>query len=162
MKKQLVIGISGFKNSGKTTLISNIIPKIKEIDCTLKVATIKHDGHDFAPDVRGTDTYIHRKSGADAVAIFSNSKYMVIKDESVDVPKILEFYKDMDIVLLEGFKSSKYQKIEILRDGISEEPYCNNVLAYVSDFYMDREKVTFDLEDYEKIGKFIVKMYNEL
>lgn len=66
--KQKIIAISGVKNSGKTTLITNLIPLLKEKG--IKIATIKHDGHDFDPDVEGTDSYRHRKAGAYGVGSF--------------------------------------------------------------------------------------------
>ena len=47
--RQLIFAISGYKNSGKTTLIENLIPILTEYG--YKVATIKHDAHDFEPDV---------------------------------------------------------------------------------------------------------------
>ena len=43
--KPLIIAISGVKNSGKTTMIEKLIPKL--INKGIKVETIKHDGHDF-------------------------------------------------------------------------------------------------------------------
>lgn len=78
-KKPVLIAVSGVKNSGKTTLIQKIIPKLKENG--LKVATIKHDGHDFEADVEGTDTYKHKKAGAYGTAIFSKNKFMIIKEQ---------------------------------------------------------------------------------
>ena len=56
--KQAVIVICGIKNSGKTTLIRNLIPKLNALG--YKVATIKHDGHEFESDVPGTDSYYHQ------------------------------------------------------------------------------------------------------
>lgn len=61
MKKQKIIAISGVKNSGKTTLITRLIPHLK--DRGIKIAVIKHDGHDFEPDVIGTDSYRYREAG---------------------------------------------------------------------------------------------------
>ena len=72
--KPVVFAVSGVKNSGKTTLIEKIIPKLKEHG--LKVATIKHDGHDFEGDVEGTDTYKHKRAGAYGTAIFSKNKFI--------------------------------------------------------------------------------------
>ena len=69
-KKPVLIAVSGVKNSGKTTLIQKVIPKLNENG--LKVATIKHDGHDFEADVEGTDTYKHKKAGA--YVIFSRCR----------------------------------------------------------------------------------------
>lgn len=41
-------------NAGKTTLITRLLPVLT--DYGLKVATVKHDGHEFEGDVPGTDT----------------------------------------------------------------------------------------------------------
>ena len=40
-----IFAISGYKNSGKTTLITKLIPELKQRG--YRVAVIKHDGHDF-------------------------------------------------------------------------------------------------------------------
>ena len=45
-----VIAVCGCKNSGKTTLISRIVNKLSYEG--FKVAVIKHDGHNFACDIR--------------------------------------------------------------------------------------------------------------
>ncbi|MCC8152350.1 MAG: molybdopterin-guanine dinucleotide biosynthesis protein MobB [Lachnospiraceae bacterium] len=69
--------ISGVKNSGKTTLITRLIPIFREMGW--QTATIKHDGHGFDPDVPGTDSYRHRTAGACGTAIYSDELTMVIK-----------------------------------------------------------------------------------
>ena len=48
-KKPLILAVCGVKNSGKTTLIQKLIPLLQNQG--LKVAAVKHDGHDFEPDV---------------------------------------------------------------------------------------------------------------
>ena len=45
IKKQSIVVICGVKNSGKTTLITKLIPKFTSLG--YKVATIKHDGQDL-------------------------------------------------------------------------------------------------------------------
>ena len=55
-------------NAGKTTLITRLLPVLT--DYGLKVATVKHDGHEFEGDVPGTDTYRHMKAGAFGTAVF--------------------------------------------------------------------------------------------
>ena len=49
-----VVAVSGVKNSGKTTLITEMLPYLTEKG--LRVAVIKHDGHSFEPDPVCTDT----------------------------------------------------------------------------------------------------------
>ena len=70
----IFFAISGVKNSGKTTLITKLLPVLT--DRGLKVATIKHDGHDFQTDVPGTDTFAHFQAGAYGTVVFSDHKYM--------------------------------------------------------------------------------------
>lgn len=69
MKQPFLFAISGVKNSGKTTLITKLIPVFRKYG--LRTATIKHDGHDFEADVPGTDTYRHLQAGAYGTAVFS-------------------------------------------------------------------------------------------
>ncbi len=156
MKKQLILAISGVKNSGKTTLIQNIIPVLKSQG--LRVSTIKHDGHDFEPDVPKTDTFKHRKSGANGVAIFSKNRFMITKECETDEKALIEFFKDSDIILLEGFKNSDYPKIEIVRGENSKDTVCDkNVVAVVSDVVLGDN--VFGLEDYVGVGEFVFGLY---
>ena len=61
-KRPIIFAISGYKNTGKTTLLTKVIPVLAGRG--YKVAVIKHDGHDFESDVPGTDSYRHQKAGA--------------------------------------------------------------------------------------------------
>ncbi len=162
MKKQLVIAISGVKNSGKTTVIENIIPILKQ-KYGLVVSTIKHDGHDFIPDVPFTDTFKHSESGAHGVAIFSENRFMVTLKAKVSEKEILSFFESSDIVILEGFKNSDYKKLEIIRKCNSEKPVCNkNLVGLVSDIDFKVDVPVFGLDDYEGIAECIKGLYNEL
>ena len=106
-----VISISGFSNSGKTTLIEKIIPLLKEHG--LKVAVIKHDGHDFEMDHEGKDTYRFTAAGADTVMISSSSRYARLDETGRSLEKMLDDVKDADVVLVEGYKYADVRKIGI-------------------------------------------------
>lgn len=104
-----LFAISGEKNSGKTTLITMLIPRLKELG--LRVATIKHDGHDFESDVPGTDSYKHQKAGAYATAVFSSKRLLITKEqEGISEVDLIHAFPEADIILLEGFKHSAYPK----------------------------------------------------
>lgn len=117
MKKEpFILAVSGVKNSGKTTLITKLLPLLTKKGW--KVAVIKHDGHEFDADVPGTDSYCHMEAGAYGTAVFSKSKYMVVKREpSVCTEQLIECFPEADIILLEGFKHSEFPKLEIIRRG---------------------------------------------
>lgn len=161
--KPVVFAVSGVKNSGKTTLIEKIIPKLKEHG--LKVATIKHDGHDFEGDVEGTDTYKHKRAGAYGTAIFSKNKFMIIKDQKDTLEEeLMLYFKDSDVIILEGFKYSDYPKLEIVRKGNSECSVCRKetLLGIVSDMDIKVEGVEIlDLNDIDKIADFLLKYIGE-
>ena len=153
-----LIAICGCKNSGKTTLIEKLIPRF--IKKGYKVATIKHDGHDFKGDVEGTDTYKHKKAGAYGTAIFSSNKFMIIKeDNTVDEKYFINIFPEADIIFLEGFKGSNYPKLEIVRNGNSSVPICNenNLIGILSDFeVLYHENNLIDLNDIDLITQKIL------
>ena len=103
------IAIMGPSGSGKTTLITKLIPKFTSLG--YKVATIKHDGHDFDADVEGTDSYKHKQAGAYGTAVFSKNKFMVVKEqkETVKVEKKAE--KVAEVEELSAKATVKYARI---------------------------------------------------
>ncbi len=155
--KPYVVAISGVKNSGKTTFIQGLIPMLKESG--YKVGTIKHDGHEFECDVEGTDSYKHRASGADGIAIFSSTKYMMIEQkENMTEEILLEQFKGYDVVLLEGFKYSNHPKIELIRKGNSKESVCDKdtilaVATNIEDY--EWNGIQFHIDDIESAAKIV-------
>lgn len=155
--KPFLIAICGCKNSGKTTLIEKLIPKFCKKG--YKVATIKHDGHDFQGDVEGTDTYKHKKAGAYGTAIFSDNKFMIIKeDNTVDEKYFINIFPEADIIFLEGFKGSNYPKLEIVRKGNSSVSVCNknNLIGILSDLEVFDDN--YNLIDLNNIDLIIEKI----
>ena len=157
--KPILLAISGVKNSGKTTLIERILPKLKEKGFVC--ATVKHDGHDFDCDIEGTDTFKHRKAGAFGTAIFSKNKFMVIKEQKdTSEEELISYFSDADIILLEGFKYSDYPKIEIVRKGNSS---CSvgikeTILGVATDIEDFNEDVNIiDLNDIDSIVNLIIE-----
>ena len=71
-RRRLILAVSGVKNSGKTTLITKILPFLKAKG--LNVAVIKHDGHDFEADVPKTDSWKFAKAGADEDGIIGSAE----------------------------------------------------------------------------------------
>lgn len=135
MRKQKIFAVSGVKNSGKTTLILNLLRIFRERNITVSV--IKHDGHDFIPDVPDTDSYKIRCAGADGVAVFSDRRMMIIKKCSgISEKELIRAFPDSDIIILEGFKYSEYPKIEIVRRTNSDRPVCDPdyLLGIVTDY----------------------------
>ena len=108
-KMPLIYCVSGMKNTGKTTLITRLIPVLTQKG--YKVAVVKHDGHDFEPDVPGTDSFCHRKAGAYGTAVFSDHRFLVTKEcEGITEQELFLHFPEADIILVEGLKNSSYPK----------------------------------------------------
>ena len=152
-KKQFILAVSGVKNSGKTTLITKLLPELKKRG--LQVAVIKHDGHDFEADVPGTDSWKYAQAGADGTCVFSAKKYMVVKYvPAPSVEELVGVFPEADVILLEGFKYSEYPKIEVIRKGNSSESVCDpkNLLGIVTDLTKAELDVNGEMLDIPLLG----------
>lgn len=171
-RNQLILAVSGVKNSGKTTLIAALLPKLKQKG--LKAAVIKHDGHEFEADVPGTDTWKFGEAGACGTIVFSGTKYMMVKYQPApEVDEIIRFFPEADVVLLEGFKYSKYPKIEVIRRGNSSKSVCDPkfLLGIVTDLQREEleaegtdlpEKLSFfDLNETEVLADWICHLWRQ-
>ena len=151
VKKPVIAAVSGVKNSGKTTFLEKLVSLLKSKG--YRAAVIKHDGHEFEPDVEGTDTWKLRKAGAYGTAIFSKGRWMAVKEEpEMNETKLAELFPEADFILLEGFKYSDYPKFEIVRKGNSENCVCDpkTLLGLVTDTEISVEGVpVLGLEDVE-------------
>ena len=154
----MIVAVSGVKNSGKTTLLTRLIPALKARGVT--AAVIKHDGHRFAADREGTDTCRLLASGAVGAAIFDGEKFQAVKYASVTEKDLFGLYPEADILLLEGFKHESYPRIEIVRAGVSEKPVCDpaTTFALVTDTDAALPGVPrFGLEDVDALAALLVE-----
>lgn len=128
--------VSGFKNSGKTTLITNLISKYK--DHGYKVAVLKHDGHDFEIN-SGTDTGKFANTNCDIVTIYSNTKQNTLSTEGFSFESWLQTLNDIQVVIIEGLKDSCYPKI-----WLGEEANINNSILHLKNTQRDDIKAIFN------------------
>lgn len=158
-----IFAVSGVKNSGKTTLICRLLEIFSGMG--LKVATVKHDGHDFDADVPGTDTYRHFAAGAYGTAIFSSEKYMVVKrQENTTEEQLMACFPEVDMILLEGFKYCPYPKVELVRRGNSAKSVCGGchleaIATNLPPEELERDDETLpllDLDDPQAVAAFIL------
>ena len=85
-----IISIVGKSNSGKTTLIENLIPELTKRG--YRVATIKHNVHGFDIDHEGKDSWRHKKAGAFATVIACPTRIALIED--IDHDQTLDEIRD--------------------------------------------------------------------
>ena len=155
-----IIGIVGWKNTGKTFYISEIIKKLKFKN--YRIASIKHAHHEFDIDHQNTDSYMHRKSGSSQVIISSSKRWAKINElESKNEKKLDELISELyetDIVLVEGYKYENHPKIEVISENKNNHLFQNikNVRAIISDTNIDTDLKQFKKNEIDKIVNFIL------
>ena len=159
-----VFGVTGWKNSGKTTLTERLVAEITR-RC-YRVSTVKHAHHAFDIDHAGTDSFRHRAAGATEVAIVSGSRWALmheLRDE--DEPRMADVLARMapaDLILVEGYKREAHPKIEARRLGSAKrEPLAPGdpmIVAVAADYPVeDTALPVFDLDDVSGIADFILR-----
>jgi molybdopterin-guanine dinucleotide biosynthesis protein B len=112
-----VIGLAGWSGAGKTTLLARIIPYLLEEG--LRVSVIKHAHHGFDVDVPGKDSWVHRQSGATEVLVSSARRWALMHElRAASEPRLADLLGKMsqvDLIVVEGFKSEPHCKIEVHR-----------------------------------------------
>lgn len=120
--KQRIFGITGWKNSGKTTLTCKLVEEFTRRG--FRIATLKHSHHLFDVDHEGTDSYRHRNAGAGEVAIVSGRRWAIMHELGVQAePSMQEMLARLapcDLVLIEGYKRESHPKIEVRRLAASD------------------------------------------
>lgn len=112
------ISIVGRHNSGKTTLIEQVIKEL--VARGHDVGSIKHHSHvGFDIDYPGKDSYRHRAAGASEVVIAAPDMLARVKmlQEEVECSDIVRSMPGHDIIVVEGYRKSGLPTIEIMRSG---------------------------------------------
>lgn len=160
-----LIGICAYSGTGKTTLLTQLIPLLKSQG--LRLALLKHAHHSFDIDRPGKDSYELRKAGADQVLIASRHRVAVIKEcrDHCQEPTLAQVLpcvdmRDLDLILVEGFKREPIPKIELHRPALAHplihasDPH---VIAVASDapLSLARDLPLLDLNQPHAIMAFI-------
>jgi molybdopterin-guanine dinucleotide biosynthesis protein B len=157
-----VIGIAGWKKSGKTTLAERLIAEFTGRG--LKVASVKHAHHDFQIDDAETDSARHRRAGASQVAVVSAKRWALIAElegaPEPDLAQIVAWLGPCDLVIVEGYKSVPIPKIEARRSAaFGTEPLADkdpSVIAIAADHAADGHgRPVFTLDDVAGIADFV-------
>ena len=124
MTRPFVFAVCGWKNSGKTTLVTRLVAHF--VEQGLAVGTIKNAHHAASIDIPGSDTARHREAGAQSVVLLSGGLMARIdrlndRDAKPDPMAIAASMAECDLVICEGFKRSTLPKVEILGDDSSQE-----------------------------------------
>lgn len=123
-KTPKVFIVTGWKNSGKTTLCEKLISKLSTSG--YRVGSIKHAHHKFVMDKEGTDSFRHTQAGTSRTFVYSDSRTALLSELKSDnhnpaIEDHLKYFQDMDIVIIEGFKDEIYPKIVCVDHSLRDE-----------------------------------------
>lgn len=110
--------IVGFKNSGKTTLITKWVSFLKAKGYT--VAVLKHHGHGGLPQMpdETTDTMCFFENGADVSVVAGGGAVQLLMNGQPNFAdmKAIATIGHPDILLIEGYKEEVGDKVILVRD----------------------------------------------
>ncbi len=160
--KQKIIGVAGFKNAGKTTLVEKLV-----VDLTargFRISTVKHAHHSFDIDHEGRDSFRHRKAGATEVAVVSSGRWALIhelrNEEEPTLDDILQKLAPSDLVIVEGYKRDAHKKIEVRNLSLDHPRLAGDdptIVAIAATGVIAGSPVpVFDRDDVTALSAFIV------
>lgn len=162
-----IVGICAWSGTGKTTLISELIPLLRAQG--LRVAVIKHAHHKVELDQPGKDTFRFQAAGAEQVILASNKSRAVMFEQvtaEVSLASALDLVNAnaIDLILVEGFKHENFPKIEIHRAALGNPllfPDDPNILAIATDTPLELASTSkvqrLDLNQPSSIASFILE-----
>ena len=115
------IAFIGYQNSGKTTLVEKVIAELTRRG--LRVGSLKHHGHHgFDIDVPAKVTWRHHQAGSKHVGLICATRWAEYADtrEEDEMParELLSRYNDVDVVIIEGYKTEGFDNIVVARSGV--------------------------------------------
>jgi molybdopterin-guanine dinucleotide biosynthesis adapter protein len=159
---QRVIGVCGFKNSGKTTLVEKLVRHLTGLG--YKISTVKHAHQDFDIDHEGRDSFRHRKAGASEVAVVSQNRFAIMNELRGAKPpaldEILAKLAPCDLVIVEGYKRDRHNKIEVRNLDLSHPALAGDdptIVAVAANGTVHAVVPVFDRDDVVTLAQFIVR-----
>jgi uncharacterized protein YbbC (DUF1343 family)/molybdopterin-guanine dinucleotide biosynthesis protein len=150
----VVLLVVGAHESGKTTLAVKLIEEL--VKHGHRVGSLKHTDHEYETDMEGKDSQRHKAAGAEPAvlvagrrsAVHRGPREILASDPSTDTggadrrPALSVFLEgeyglsDCDVVVVEGYRSEAFPKIEVCRAATGRPPLCerdSSVIAVVTD-----------------------------
>ncbi|ORU93180.1 MAG: molybdopterin-guanine dinucleotide biosynthesis protein MobB [Cycloclasticus sp. symbiont of Poecilosclerida sp. N] len=160
-----VLGFAANSGTGKTTLLSRLIPILNERG--LKVGLVKHSHHNFDVDQPGKDSYRLRKAGASPVVLVSSHRRAIICELSSSEPTLAEQLHcfpegSVDLIIVEGFKQERFPKIELHRTELSA-PFLHvndsSIIAIASNSEPSTHLPLLDINNPEQVANFVINNF---
>ena len=148
--------VAGFKNTGKTTLVTRLVAELTRRG--LRISTVKHAHHSFDIDHEGRDSYRHREAGAREVAVVS--RYADFEDALRQVNDSV-YGLQAGIFTRDLYKAQRaWDVLEVGGVVVGDVPSWRvDHMPYggVKDSGLGREGVRFAIEDMTEIRLLVVR-----
>lgn len=157
-----VFSFIAYSNTGKTTYIVELIAELTRRG--VRVGAIKHDAHEFEIDKQGKDSWRFARSGAQVVAVVSQTKCAVMDYRPVSFVETVSRIKNVDIIIAEGWHSEAENRIAVYRSdsGSPLKAPARDCLAVVSDVPLDTGGTPlFPLGDAGPMADFLISKLPE-
>jgi len=160
-----VVAFVGRSGSGKTTLLVKVITELR--DRGFRVGSIKHSHHITAAamDAEGKDSWRHKQAGAERTLLVGKERLQLVADSpgQLSPAELANRYMDgMQLVLVEGYKESSGDKIEVVRAERASLPLLHpedGLIALATDMLLDVGVPRFELDDPVPIVTFLIERY---
>jgi len=157
-----LISFVGTSDSGKTTILTKIIPKL--VERGLRVAVIKHHAHgDFEIDKKGKDSWKLYNSGADVIISSPVKMALIRRSQNDNLDYIFGRYLngDYDLVLTEGFSKAGKDRIVVLNNPEKLGYFMHGkILAVICDVRINGYP-WFRRDEIDRIVDFIYDLVNK-
>ena len=160
-----LIGFCAFSGTGKTTLLTKLIPILSSQG--IRLAVIKHAHHNFDVDHKDKDSYKLRHAGAAQMLISSSRRWALMTelDKTQSELSLSDLiaqidHKNIDLILVEGFKKISFTKIELHRPSLGHPIMCledTNIIALATDLSctVPEQVARLDINEPKEIATFI-------
>lgn len=150
-----VCAVTAWSGTGKTTYLEKLVPALKSRG--LRIAVVKHDGHDFDLDRPGKDSWRMTAAGSDVTAIVSPFRAAVMENRPISMESVISNIQNVDLILVEGDKQGSWPKLLLYRESagkpLAADP--EDCLLVVSDIPIVTTRPCFALDDLTGVTGFL-------
>jgi len=157
-----VVSVVGNSGAGKTTFLEKLVRELKGRG--YRLATIKHDVHNFEIDKPGKDSWRLTKAGSDVVILSSPHRMALLEEvwRERTLDELVAMVQDrVDLVLTEGYRGAAALKIEVSRRAYSSAltAPADDLLAIVTDQRFDLALPHFGLDDAPGVADLLERRF---
>lgn len=161
-----LIGFAAYSGTGKTTLLTQLLPVLAERG--IRAAVIKHAHHRFEVDHAGKDSYELRKAGAAQMLIGSRHRWALMTETpEQDEPDLNYLIAQLDpaladLIIVEGLKREAFPKIELHRPSTGQPlmfPHNAHIVAVATDAELAEQTTLplLDINNVHGIADFVIQ-----